>query len=288
MTGYAKLQRTYDNWRITCEVKSLNSKYLTVEMSLPQFLFPFEHELVQVVQSHVKRGKVSAKVTVEFLTPPDAVKVDLALAKSYYDALEQLVLSLGIPEPVKLEDLLKFKDIVRFELPQDQQEAVARDVKQLLDETLIALNKERETEGNKLAKDLIEITQSLTQNIAEIKERFERIKPLVKEKLVENVKSLLSETVPVSEVLIENAVALYVQKVDIREELTRLSSHVERARQLLMSQEPAGNHLDFLAQEMNREITTVLAKTQDSDIVNVALNCKVLISQFREQVQNLE
>ncbi len=288
MTGYSKSQKTSKDWRVTCEVKSLNSKYLTVDLSLPQFLFAAEGELIQIVQNHIKRGKVSVRIFVEFLASLDAVKVDFGLAKSYHSALDQLVHELGIPEPVNLENLLRFKEIVRFELPDDQREAVLIEVKELLNETLASLNTEKQKEGERLSKDLQTMLSNMERLTSRIEIRFKEIQPLVKEKLIENARSLLNENVPVNEVLIENAVALYIQKIDIREELTRLITHFERARQLLQSQDPIGNHLDFLAQEMNREITTVLSKSQDSDIIDAALNCKVLISQFREQIQNLE
>ncbi len=288
MTGYAKLQRTSKDWRITCEVKSLNSKYLTVDLSLPQFLFSSEGELFQIVQSHVKRGKVLVRIFVEFLTALDVVKVDLALAKSYHNALDLMVHELGIPEPVNLENLLKFKDIIRFELSESQQEAILLEAKQLLNENLTKLNQERLIEGERLSQDLFVVLEKMKELVSKIEARFHEIRPVVKQKLMENVKSILTEGTMVNETMVENAVALYIQRVDIREELTRLMSHIERAQQLLKSDEPVGNHLDFLAQEMNREITTVLSKSQDIQIVNEAINCKVLISQFREQIQNFE
>ncbi|HBT25124.1 MAG TPA: YicC family protein, partial [Pseudothermotoga sp.] len=107
MTGYARCEKITDSYRIQCELKSLNSRYFTVDIQSPSFMLGRENQLIDSVKEFIKRGKVSLRIFVEFLSPSNAVKIDTGLAKSYYDALESLVNELGIPEPVNLDNLLR-------------------------------------------------------------------------------------------------------------------------------------------------------------------------------------
>ncbi len=288
MTGYAKYEKISDKYRVLCEIKSLNSKYFVTDIQSPSFMFSRESELVQLIQNVVKRGKVALRLYVEFLTPLDAVKIDYGLAKSYYDAMEDLVSRLGIPEPVNLDNLLRFRDLVRFELSQQQEEEIFEIVQQVVQKTLKLLDEERLEEGLKLAQDFEKILQQLQILHDEISRLSEQSPLLMKEKIIQDVKKILDNSTQLNEGLLENAVVLAVQRADIREELTRLKSHIEKAKQLLSLNDPVGNHLDFVAQEMFREINTILSKSQDQRITDNALKAKVLVSQFREQIQNIE
>ncbi|HEY8542964.1 MAG TPA: YicC/YloC family endoribonuclease [Pseudothermotoga sp.] len=288
MTGYAKYEKIEQNYRVVCEIRSLNSKYLVTDIQSPSFMFGRENELIQSVQNAIKRGKVTLRLYVEFLTPLNAVKVDYGLAKSYYDALEDLVGQLGIPEPVNLDNLLRFRDLVRFELSQQQEQQIFGIVKDVLDKTLKSLDEERTSEGARLAHDLEKILQQLLVIQNGISKFSEESSILMKEKIKQDVKRMLDNDVQLNEDLLENAVVFAVQRADIREELARLKSHLQKAEELLKSNDSVGNHLDFVAQEMFREVNTILSKSQDQRIIDDALRAKVLISQFREQIQNIE
>lgn len=288
MTGYAKYEKVEQNCRVVCEVKSLNSKYFVTDIQTPSFMFSRENELIQLVQNVIKRGKITLRLYVEFLTPLNAVKVDYGLAKSYYDALENLVNQLGIPEPVNLDNLLRFRDLVRFELSEQQEQQIFEIVKDVLEKSLRMLDEERENEGSRLVQDLERILQQLSTIQNDISKFSEESSMLMKEKISQDVKRILDNNTQLNEELLENAVVLAVQRADIREELARLKSHLEKAEQLLLSNDPVGNHLDFVAQEMFREVNTILSKSQDQRIIDGALRAKVLISQFREQIQNIE
>lgn len=288
MTGYAKYEKVEQNCRVVCEVKSLNSKYFVTDIQTPSFMFSRENELIQLVQNVIKRGKITLRLYVEFLTPLNAVKVDYGLAKSYYDALENLVNQLGIPEPVNLDNLLRFRDLVRFELSEQQEQQIFEIVKDVLEKSLKMLDEERENEGSRLVQDLERILQQLSTIQNDISKFSEESSMLMKEKISQDVKRILDNNTQLNEELLENAVVLAVQRADIREELARLKSHLEKAEQLLLSNDPVGNHLDFVAQEMFREVNTILSKSQDQRIIDGALRAKVLISQFREQIQNIE
>ncbi len=288
MTGYAKTERVLNEYRISCELKALNSRYLNVELSCPSFLASREIDFTKLVQRYVKRGKVSLKLLVEFLAPPaQALHIDFGLAKLYYDGLEDLVTRLGIPEPVNLDHLLRFRELIRFELPQEQEEQLWETCKKVLEETLQKLDLERMREGKNLSEHLLKIVEDLSQIVENMRQIALQIKPALKEKLSKNVEQLLSN-VQIDPALLESIVALNVQKLDVREEIDRLESHLGKARELLDSDDAVGNHLDFLAQEMLRELNTVLSKSEDGRLIELGLRGKVLVSQFREQLQNLE
>lgn len=288
MTGYAKTERVLNEYRISCELKALNSRYLNVELSCPSFLSSREIDFTKLVQRYVKRGKVSLKLLVEFLAPPaQALHIDFGLAKLYYDGLEDLVTRLGIPEPVNLDHLLRFRELIRFELPQEQEEQLWETCKKVLEETLQKLDLERMREGKNLSEHLLKIVEDLSQIVENMRQIALQIKPALKEKLSKNVEQLLSN-VQIDPALLESIVALNVQKLDVREEIDRLESHLGKAKELLDSDDAVGNHLDFLAQEMLRELNTVLSKSEDGRLIELGLRGKVLVSQFREQLQNLE
>lgn len=288
MTGYAKLEKVSEEYKISCELKTLNSRYLNVELSCPTFLSPREIELTKLVQQHIKRGKVSLKLFVEFLdAPARALRIDFGLAKLYYDGLEELVAKLGIPEPVNLDHLLRFRELVRFELPEDQEERVWQACKGAIEEALQKLEIERRREGEELSKQLLGIVEDLGALTVEMRKVASEALPSLREKLRERIQQLLDGT-QLDVNLLENLVAVNVQKLDIREEIDRLETHLRKAKELLSSDEAVGNHLDFLAQEILRELNTILSKSEDSQLIEMGLRGKVLVSQFREQIQNLE
>ncbi len=288
MTGYAKNVEVMGEHEITAEIKSLNSKHLNVNFSLPSFLMGCELDLNSLVVRFVKRGKVMVRVHLKFLSPPKAIEVDEALAKSYYDALELLVSNLGIPEPVKLEDVLRFKDILRFELDEEEAGRICDEVKRVLEKTLEILVKEKEREGSKLKEVLGGFLDTMEDRVMRIREEANSVVERYARALRENVRKIVPDDLLVNEDILETAIAVLAERSDIREELDRLESHISRAREALNSNEPVGATLDFLAQEMLREFNTILSKTRSLSVSNLALDGKILVNSFREQVQNVE
>ena len=289
MTGYSRVQKIFEEkYRISCELRSLNSKHLTLDLQIPPFLTPYEVDLVQIIKRKLTRGKVQLKVFVEFLYPVSGVKIDMGLARAYYNALDSLVGHLGIPEPVNLDNLLRFKELVRFELKEEESDKVWQGVREIVSKGLDDLNKERSVEGEKLVSDLKVIILSIHEIIQFFKTNLKAVQVELREKYFNNVKEFLSESTEVDESLLENIVAVALEKADVREELTRLESHIERVRDLFNSNEAVGQHLDFLAQEILREFNTILAKSRETSFIEQALQGKLLTSQFREQIQNLE
>ncbi len=288
MTGYANVSKVIDGYEIKVETRSLNSKYLNVNISLPSFLNSCEIQLSDIVSKWIKRGKVSVKIFVNFVKPVSAIKVNLGLSKAYYEALESIVSYLGIPEPVKLDNLLRFKEIVFFDMDDEEVNKICTYVKDILNEVMRKVTEEREREGEKLKNYLKGFLEKMREKVKAIESHSEDMLKYYAERLRKNIEKILPSDIVFEKDLFEASLAVLADRADIQEELDRLKSHISRAEEFLESEEPVGANLDFLAQELLREFNTILSKSKLSSITNVALEGKLLVNSFREQVQNVE
>lgn len=287
MTGYGKLQNVIDDYKITCEVKALNSKGLNVEVFLPFFLNSKELDTISMVKKFISRGKVSVRIWVKFIKPTH-VNIDYSLVKTYYDMLSDIRENLGIPAPVDLSHLLSFRELFLFEFSSEEIDRVWNAVSNVLEEVLKSVVKEKQLEGNKLALDLLEMNNKMKEIVSEISKNADKVPQYVAERIRTNIKEILPEDIEINRELFENALAIAADKADIREEITRLQSHLQRVDELLKKDEPVGDMLYFLSQEIHRELNTILSKSRLLEINNLAIEGKYLVSQFKEQIMNIE
>jgi uncharacterized protein (TIGR00255 family) len=287
MTGYAKIQKILEDYKITCEVKSLNSKGFNVDVSLPYFLNSKELDTIAKVREYISRGKVSVRIWVKFIKPVQ-LSIDYSLVKTYYDMLSEIRENLGIPVPVELSHLLNFRDIFQFEFSTEEIESTWNVVVKVLEEALKKVVGERKIEGEKLTKDLLSMNEKMKTILSSIRERADEVPKYVAERIRTNIREILPEDVEINKELFENAAALIADRADIREEITRLESHLQRVDELLDKDEPVGDMLNFLSQEIQREFNTILSKSRSLIISNLALEGKYVISQFKEQIMNIE
>lgn len=288
MTGFGRVEKVSGPYQFRVEMKSLNSKGLNIINQLPGYLSMKELELNNLVQEYVSRGKVQTRVQVKFLEPPKVLEIDKNVVRAYYSMLDEIVGELSLPEPVKLSDLLNFREVFRIELSDEEIENIWNHLVLILREALEKLVEERKKEGQKIGADLKRILEDLSSRVEEIEKISDQLPALYREKIKEEVEKILPQDVSVKEDILENHVAFMATKADIREEITRLRSHIKRALELIESDEPVGMNLDFLGQEMLRELNTILSKSISGEITSLALEGKVLVSQFREQIQNVE
>jgi uncharacterized protein (TIGR00255 family) len=288
MTGFSRVEKVSGPYQFRVEMKSLNSKGLNIINQLPGYLSMKEIELNNLVQEYVSRGKVQTRVQVKFLEPPKVLEIDKNVVRAYYSMLDEIVGELSLPEPVKLSDLLNFREVFRIELSDEEIENIWNHLVPILREALEKLVEERKKEGQKIGADLKRILEDLSSRVEEIEKISDQLPALYREKIKEEVEKILPQDVSVKEDILENHVAFMATKVDIREEITRLRSHIKRSLELIESDEPVGMNLDFLGQEMLRELNTILSKSISGEITSLALEGKVLVSQFREQIQNVE
>lgn len=287
MTGYWKSQNIIEDYKITCEVKTLNSKGLNIDVSLPFFLNSKELDAISKVKEYITRGKVNVRIWVKFVKPTQ-VNIDYSLVRTYYDILSDIRENLGIPAPVDLSHLLNFKELFQLEFSCEEIESVWKIVNDVLDKVLKKVVEERRIEGNKLAVDLAEMISKMKIIVNKISENADKVPQYIAERIRSNIREILPEDMEINRELFENALALAADKADIREEITRLESHLQRLDELLKKDESIGDMLNFLSQEVLREFNTILSKSRLLEINNLALEGKYLVSQFKEQIMNIE
>lgn len=287
MTGYVKVEKFSEKFRVSCEVKSLNSKGLDINVSLPYYLSSKEIEITKIISSFLTRGKVNVRINVKFLTPVN-LSIDYVMAKSYYDTLEGVRESLGIQNSIVLGDLLNFREIFRGDIEDEVVEELWNFTKEVLSSSLEMLVEERKKEGQKICKDIENMVNKIEEITLNIEKVASDMKEEIAKKLRESVEEILPENVEMDTNQFETAVALIADKADIREEIERLKSHIDRMKELLLKDEPVGMLFNFLTQEVHREFNTILSKSRMLEISNFALEGKYINSQLKEQIQNVE
>jgi uncharacterized protein (TIGR00255 family) len=289
MTGFGRAERSAEAWTVTVEARSVNHRHLEIALRLPAALAGLEIEARRLVQARLERGRVDVTIQMVPATGRAArdVRVDTALARRYLQQARELAADLGLDAP-PLTWILERPGVVQVE------EAAPPDpasVWPLLSETLgVALDElvaRRTAEGAALASALRALRSELMGQVATIAARAPVAAARRGERLRDRLRTMLSDTA-VDEARIATEVAAWAQKTDVAEELARLGSHLDEIGLMLDKGGPVGRPLDFLVQELNREVNTVSAKADDLELSQAALAAKGTLEKIREQVQNLE
>jgi uncharacterized protein (TIGR00255 family) len=287
MTGFGAGRAAHGGEEIDVEARSVNHKFCEVKVRLPRELGALELEISRSVKERLARGGV--EVTVRRAPGGGALapRVDLALAGEYARAFREIRDGLGLAGEVSLQDVLGAEGVVTLEERAVDVEAARGAIAAALAGALDALGAMRAREGEALARDL---DGRLTQ-IDALVERVEALAP----QSIEHYRTRLHERVAdvargftADPARLAQEVALFADRMDVTEEITRLRSHVSQTRALVASDEPAGRKMEFLVQEMHREANTIGSKSQSADIANVVVALKAEIERMREQVQNVE
>jgi uncharacterized protein (TIGR00255 family) len=285
MTGFARRERQGPWGTLTCEIRTVNHRYLEVSLRLPEDLRGLEGDARQVLSANLKRGKVDAGV---YLRSTAAAVATLELNQPLVDQLLQrsaaIASQLGeraaATSPL---EVLRWPGVVR-EAERDIT-PLAAEALELLKETAEELNASRAREGARIRELLQSRCQALVEGVALVRARLPEVSARIRARVAERVAQL---GMPVDHERLEQELVLLAYKMDVEEELDRLGSHVTETLRVLDSTEPAGRRLDFLMQELNREANTLSSKSQDVETTRAAVDMKVLIEQLREQVQNVE
>ncbi|MBL24545.1 MAG: YicC family protein [Rhodospirillaceae bacterium] len=290
MTGFARADGDYGDWSWSWETKSVNSKSLDVRVRMPGGHDRLELPARQAAQKCFKRGALNMVLTLSRTTKTEAddkYQVNRALL----DSLLEVARGENDGAPVNIESLLSVRGVVeKIDEPESETDQAQRHASILksLDEALVALQQNRQTEGEKLA----DILSGQLQAIADRTEAASSVESLradsKKDRLQAQLKEILEADPPVAEDRLAQELAVLTVKGDITEELDRLGAHVSAARDLLAEGGAIGRRLDFLCQELNREANTICSKSSDTELTKHGLEMKALIEQFREQVQNVE
>jgi uncharacterized protein (TIGR00255 family) len=286
MTGFGAATATADDEQLSVEIRSINQKFIDVKVRFPRELAALEADVAKAVKEVLHRGAVEVQIHRKSLRGAATVKVDLPLAREYARAFDELRASLGSAEALPARSIFEAEGVVRLEDKAAGLGAAKRALLQAVATALLQVSTMRESEGASLAADLHNRLQLLT-------ELLRRLDVLIPAALVEHRQRLqirIEEilTRPLDPGRLEQEVALLVDRTDVSEELSRLRSHLEQFAALLSAEGPAGRRLDFLAQEIHREVTTLANKSQSAEISRVAIELKAEAERIREQVQNIE
>ncbi|WP_295976271.1 YicC/YloC family endoribonuclease [uncultured Xanthomonas sp.] len=282
MTAYAGAERITPWGTLGCELRSVNHRFLEVGVRLPEELRALEPQLRERVAARISRGKLDLMLR---LRAPEAAQT-LAVNEALVEQLGVLAQRLGVRFPqmqVQFVDLLQLPGVLQGQTADPA--ALQAQALELLDEVLAEFVVAREREGGKLAAAIVERVDAVERIAGEVRTLIPAIRDGQRAKLAARLADLPH---PVDPGRAEQELVLWLQKLDVDEELDRLGSHIKELRRVLRQPEPAGRRLDFLLQEFNREANTLGSKSVDSRTSNAAVELKVLIDQIREQVQNLE
>ena len=282
MTAYASAETTGPAGTLSCELRTVNHRYLELSPRLPDDLRSFESLLRERIAAKLSRGKLDITVRRTSDSRTDSLQVNNALLSR----LSELNLDMAALFPglnVEFTELLRFPGVLQQNaIDPDSQQAALFDV---LDRALDALTATREREGEKLAEILRDKLDSIERVVADVRGWMPQIRAALRTRLETRLADLKQ---PVEPGRLEQELVLQITRTDVDEELDRLSTHISETRRVLGLKEPVGRRLDFLMQEFNREANTLGSKSVDARSTNAAVELKVLIEQMREQVQNIE
>lgn len=288
MTGFGRSEINENNKKISIELKSVNHRYLDVNIRMPKKLNYFEAAMRAVLKKYAARGKVDIFVTYEDLSENTvSLKYNEDLAKEYLNYFDKMQKSFSLRNDVTVLSLAKCPEVIIMEEQTVDEEELWKLVEKVLCQACEKFVDSRIIEGDHLEKNIIEKLDILMGYVNFIEERSPKILEEYKEKLEEKVKDLL-ENSQIDDSRIAAEVVIYADKICVDEEIVRLKSHIDKMKQEITNGGDIGRKLDFLAQEMNREANTILSKSSDIDITNTGIELKTEIEKIREQIQNIE
>jgi len=283
MTGFARRESAGSWGTLTCELRSVNHRYLEPGFRLPEELRPLESDLRQLLSKNLKRGKIDCTMHLRGSQGAEReLRVDPAALARVAAAIGQV--SREMPgATVDAVEVLRWPGVVETTAP--DAEALLGGARALFQQTLDDLGAMRQREGKRLGELIEQRCSGLGTLVGQVRTRLPEIQARVRTRLHERVAELLAS---VDRDRIEQELVLQLQRLDVAEELDRLTGHIEETRRVMAGGEAAGRRLDFLMQELNREANTLASKSQDLDTTRISVDMKVLIEQMREQVQNVE
>lgn len=289
MTGYGKGESRNKYYNFKIEIKSVNHRYKNISIKLPHHLNHLEDNIKNIIEQRINRGSIDVYVNLEYLDESLIdVDVDLPLAKSYQKALDEINTSLNLQDKITINHIIAMRDVIKTEKKDVEDEEIISPLTIATNQAVDELIKMREIEGERLKLDMLNKLTEIENYVVRIKDLSPIIINDYKEKLRQNISEILTENIPVDEERLLNEVAYFVDKASVDEELVRLNSHICQFREILNNEDVVGRKLDFLIQEINREINTIGSKSSNYEISNNVVNMKAELEKIREQVQNIE
>lgn len=289
MTGFGRGEAASVDYKITVEAKSINNRYLEVIPRMPRQILALEDPVKKYVNQYVQRGRVDVFITLEETEDRQkTLKTDKELALAYAKSMREVGELCGIEGAVTMEHLVRMPGIFSMEKGDDDLEIIWDLLQNALGTAMENLAAMRQTEGDKLAADLLQRRLTIIDFVKEIDERAPLVVEEYQEKLRARIEEMLEDKALLDEAKFANEVAYFADRASITEELIRLDSHLTQLHDLLSANDVVGRKLDFLMQELNREINTIGSKANDLQISRRVIDVKSELEKIREQVQNIE
>ena len=290
MTGYGRGECAQDGFKLTVELSSVNRKQAEVSVTLPRELDMLETQIRDVVNRSVARGRVNVRVSLHAAEGKLSARkhINHALAKDYATELAKLAKSLKLYGEITLDQVLRAPGVFHTDEELAETEDLWPAVEKSLNQGLAALLKMREREGAHLVKDLAARIGVMRAAVEKVQKQAPVTAENYRQNLLERIKSAGIENIAPDDERLLKEIVLFADRSDISEELTRLQSHFQQFADCVKSKEPVGRTLDFLAQEMNREINTIGSKANDAVIAREVVTLKAELEKFREQAMNVE
>ncbi len=288
MTGYGRANGMFDGMDITLEIKSVNHRYFEFSSRVPRNYGFLDEKLKSFFQGKIARGKVECYLQIDTAgQQATTVKLNRSLAQGYLNAYEELAEAFGIQNDIKVSHIARVGDIFSVSKEPEDEEKICADVLSVAAQALERFIDMRIVEGEKLKNDITSRLDFILDKVAFIEERSPQTVKEYNDKLVARMKDILAD-VHVDEQRLLTEAAIYADKVAVAEETVRLRSHIDQFKKMFDGDEAIGRKMDFLVQEINREINTIGSKAQDIEIARCVVDVKAEIEKIREQVQNIE
>ena len=288
MTGFGRCEIAEGERKVTVEMKSVNHRYLDVNIKMPKKLSFFESSIRNELKKYVQRGKIDIFITYEDLSENNVcIKYNKDIAAEYLQYLQEMSEQFGLDNDIRVSTLSRYPEVFSMDEQMVDEEEIWKVLSKAIDGASESFVESRIKEGQNLADDLIAKLDGMLEIVSFIEERSPQIISEYKAKLMERVQDMLGDA-NIYENRILTEVTIFAYKVCVDEEIVRLKSHIESTKHELIAGGSIGRKLDFIAQEMNREANTILSKANDLEISNRGIELKTEIEKVREQIQNIE
>ena len=289
MTGYGRAEVSAEGRKFTTEIKSVNNRYLDLNIRLPRQLNPFEAKIREELKKTIHRGKVDVYISCENLEDQGTkVRYNRTLAGEYLQSIRSISEDYGLPVNLSAERLSQYPEVLVLETADEVKEELPLPLLASVQKAAEQFSEARAREGAFITEDLLRKLDGLQEGVEKIRANAPVILEKYRAGLYARMKEILQDT-QIDETRILQEAALYSDKICVDEEMVRLESHIRAVRaELCKSDESVGRKLDFLAQELNREANTILSKTDNAESADIAIGLKTEIEKIREQIQNLE
>lgn len=289
MTAYGRGEYRLGNTQFVAEIRSVNNRYRDIILKFPKNYQIFEKDLKEIISSKVRRGRLEVSVQIENNgeDSPYTLELNVPLVKSYLKILSQLAEQFGLEKEIRVDALLQMKDIILFRPEENGVDKQWPGLQKVVAQALDSFEVMRAREGETIEADFSERLNLLEEHLNQVDKRTPILIEEYRARMKEKIDHILQD-VALDESRLAQEVAIFAERSDITEEIVRARSHLKQFREYLSVDDAVGRRLDFLIQEINREVNTMSAKASDSIISKVVVEIKAEIEKLREQVQNIE